>query len=130
VAEVGLTCAEGIKALKGGKRRRGNKFGAIPTQRDGIWFASGLEADGYSELKLREKAGEITDLELQVKYELTVNDVWVKTYTADYRYRLVADGTIVVSDAKGYKPREWGVIKRLMKACYGIDVKIWNRKSR
>ena len=37
-----------------------SKYGAVSTSVDGIWFASKLEAQRYSELKLMEKAGAIT----------------------------------------------------------------------
>ena len=37
---------------------------------DGILFDSKKEANRYMELKLLEKAGEITDLKRQVRYEL------------------------------------------------------------
>ena len=50
--------------------RRVNKLHNIPTVVDGIRFASRLEARRYSELKLLEKAGEITDLRWQVPFEL------------------------------------------------------------
>ena len=45
-----------------------NKYHNIPTIVDGIRFASNKEARRYQELKLLEKVGEISDLELQPSF--------------------------------------------------------------
>jgi hypothetical protein len=47
-----------------------NKYRNIKTIVDGITFASKKEAKRYSELKLLERAGMITDLELQPAFNL------------------------------------------------------------
>ncbi|HKU25657.1 MAG TPA: DUF1064 domain-containing protein [Candidatus Sulfotelmatobacter sp.] len=67
-------------------RPRSNKFGAIPTVVDNIRFASMAEARRYSELKLLERAGEISRLELQPKFPMIVNGEKVTTYIADFAY--------------------------------------------
>ena len=46
------------------------KYHAIKTVYDGITFDSRKEARRYAALKLLERAGEISDLRTQVKYEL------------------------------------------------------------
>jgi len=61
-----------------------NKFRAIKTEVDGIVFDSKLEAKKYQEFKLLEKAGQIQDLQLQVRYDLCVNNQKVCTYVADF----------------------------------------------
>lgn len=48
----------------------GKKYGNKKVVIDGIEFDSRKEARRYSELKLLEKAGEIRDLQMQVKYVL------------------------------------------------------------
>jgi len=53
--------------------RRRNKFGAVPTIRDGIKFPSTLEGDHYEQLKYLQIAGEISSLELQFEMVLNVN---------------------------------------------------------
>lgn len=50
-------------------RRRGRGSG-IQTEIDGHVFDSRIEAKHYQQLKLREKAGEIRNLRMQVKYDL------------------------------------------------------------
>ena len=47
-----------------------HKYNAIPTTVDGIRFASKREARRYLELKLLQKAGHISDLELQPRFRL------------------------------------------------------------
>ncbi|WP_416330384.1 DUF1064 domain-containing protein, partial [[Clostridium] innocuum] len=47
-----------------------SKYGAVKTEVDGIMFDSKREASRYQELRLLEQAGEITNLRLQVPFEL------------------------------------------------------------
>jgi len=56
-------------AARVGGRKRGRGSG-IKTEIDGHVFDSKIEAKHYQELKLREKAGEIRNLRLQVRYPL------------------------------------------------------------
>ena len=80
-----------------------SKYNAIITAIDGIKFASRAEARRYQELKLAERAGEISLLSLQPKFELTVNNVHVCNYVADFRYVEVDTGKIFIEDVKGMK---------------------------
>lgn len=101
-----------------------HKFRAIPTTVDGIRFPSKREAKRYQELKLLEKAGEITHLELQVPYEIAVNGQKICKYIADFRYYLWdgQTGKQTVEDCKGYRTPEYRLKKKLMLACHGIEV--------
>ena len=47
-----------------------SKYKAKKCHYDGITFDSGKEMKRYVQLKLMERAGEISDLKLQVKFEL------------------------------------------------------------
>lgn len=100
---------------------RRNKYGAVRTEVDGIVFASRAEARHYGRLKILERAGEITDLELQPKYDLHVNGVKVAYYKADFRY-VTRDGQTVVEDVKGVKTPVYRLKKKMLKAEYGIDI--------
>src|SRR3990167_9782276 len=64
-----------------------SKYGAQPTEVDGIRFASKKEAHRYAELKLLEKAGEIRDLELQPRFPLEVQGAVIAEYRGDFRYQ-------------------------------------------
>ncbi len=87
---------------------RKHKYGAVKTTVDGITFDSKLEASRYSELKLLERAGVITDLELQPRFLLQEpcmyfgKRVLKMEYVADFKYKN-SDGQVIVEDAKGVR---------------------------
>lgn len=89
---------------------------------DGLTFDSKAEAARYGHLKLRQRIGEIDNLELQVRFPLVVNGSKVTTYVADFRYREVATGAVIVEDVKGVRTPVYKLKKKLMKAVHGIDV--------
>ena len=105
-----------------------NKFNAIATEIDGIKFGSQHEARCYADLKIREKAGEISELRAQVKFALfdpgsNCYGEWVGTYRADFVWK--SGEKVVVADAKSKatrKLRDWPRTKSLMKMCWGIEV--------
>ena len=73
---------------------------------------------------------EIKDLVVHPKYELKVNGVLVRTYTADFKYTdktLLPGPNRVVEDVKS-KPtselQDFRMVKKLMLAVYGIDLKV------
>jgi len=102
--------------------RQRNKYGNRRTVVDGIAFDSRAEANRYRELKLLERAGEITTLELQPRFTLMegarVNGRKIRsiTYTADFRYR---DGdTMVIEDVKGTETAVFRLKARLLKLAF------------
>lgn len=110
-----------------------NKFNAHKVYFDRIAFDSRKEANRWAELKLLERAGVISDLDRQVRFELIPNQrdennkvVERKIdYIADFVY--TKDGNRIVEDVKGYKGSiayQIFVIKRkLMLYNYGIKIK-------
>ena len=106
-----------------------NKYGARKTTIDGIVFDSQREARRYSYLYLLRRAGEISDLRLQVKYNLipSQKDARGKTlerpvdYIADFVYKDAAGNTIV-EDAKGKKTKDYIIKRKLMLYVHGIRV--------
>ena len=123
-----------------------SKYKAVKTTIDGITFDSKREAKRYTELKLLEKSGMITHLELQPTYQITVNGVNICKYKADFRYFTVRqenreqytnskgewivptktgqkEGQIV-EDVKGFKTPIYRLKKKLVEACYpGTQIK-------
>ena len=97
---------------------------------DGIEFDSRKEANRYAELKLLERAGEITDLRRQVPYVLIpeqrrdgkLAEREVK-YIADFTYH-TKDGTYVVEDVKSpaTKTKEYILKRKMMLWEYGIKI--------
>lgn len=111
------------------QRRRRQKYGAVKTQVDGITFDSKAEAKRYQELKLLERAGVITDLELQPKFVILPKhkDIEGKTvremsYFADFSYFDIEKGKYVIEDVKGVKTAVYKLKKKLVE--YKHDVKI------
>lgn len=106
------------------KYGRANKYGAIKTVVDGIKFDSKVEAARYSSLKLLEKAGEITDLELQPAFPVAVESKKICTYKADFSY--IEDGKRIVEDVKSpitAKHPVYRLKKKLVEAIYNIEIK-------
>jgi len=108
-------------------KRRGSrpKYGNKKVTIDGIKFDSKWEGERYLYIKSLERAGRVKDLELQVRYNLIVNEQKICAYIADFRYkREDKDGEWheIVEDAKGVETPEFKLKKKLMKACLGIEI--------
>ncbi len=99
-----------------------SKYGNKKTVVDGITFDSIKEGKRYSELRLLEKAGEISELELQPKYDLVINNIKVCRYVGDFKYRLGTCGQYILEDCKGFKTQTYRLKAKLMKAVHGIVV--------
>jgi hypothetical protein len=97
-----------------------NKYHAIKSELDGIIFDSKREMRCYQDLKLREYAGEITNVEVHPAWDLVVNGVRIGKYTADFSF--IENGALVVMDAKGVKTRDYILRKKLMKAIHQIEI--------
>tara|TARA_R110001592_G_scaffold107314_2_gene300528 strand:- start:654 stop:980 length:327 start_codon:yes stop_codon:yes gene_type:complete len=103
-----------------------NKFRAKKTIVDEIAFDSKAEARHYSRLKLLERAGQISDLKLQVVFELapSVRVAGRKRppikYIADFTY--IENGELVVCDVKGMITPVYSLKRHLMMAVHGLDI--------
>lgn len=101
-----------------------NKYGA---RRSG-GYASRKERRRASELKLLQRAGEISNLREQVKYVLipTQRDSAGKllerecSYYADFVY--TRNGDTVVEDTKGVRTPEYKIKRKLMLQVHGISI--------
>lgn len=103
------------------KKAHRSKHKNIKTEVDGYVFDSELEANRYSELKLLYNAGEIFDLTLQPKFAVRINGRHICNYFADFQYEN-KDGDVVVEDAKGQRLPMYILKKKLVEACYGIEI--------
>lgn len=102
-------------------RGRRGKYGNERTVVDGITFGSKLEARRYGELKLLEKAGEITHLEIHWPYYLHAHGVKLGYYEADFSYR--ENGELVIEDTKGVATSLYKWKKRHIFAEYGVKIR-------
>jgi hypothetical protein len=103
-----------------------NKYHNKKVLIDNITFDSIKEANRYKKLKLLEAKGIITDLKLQVKYELQpsykMNNKAIRAinYVADFAYRL--DNKLIVDDTKGYRTEVYRLKKKMFEFKYGIEI--------
>ena len=108
-----------------------NKYGAKKIIVDGESFDSRMEARRWRELMLLQRAGEISELERQVKYTLIPaqkNEAGsvierAAVYIADFVYVDKRTGETVVEDVKGARTKEYIIKRKLMLYRYGIRVR-------
>ena len=97
-----------------------NKYNAVKTKVDGITFDSKREAEYYSELKLRQKAGEILGFCRQPQFVL---DDAGTTYRADFIV-FYPDGKAEVIDVKGVETQVFKLKMKMFKMRYpGLEVR-------
>jgi hypothetical protein len=105
-----------------------SKYRNVPTEVDGIRFASKAEARRYSELKLLMRSGEISGLELQKRYRLDATDgTKLATYVADFDYFDAKSAAPVTEDVKGVLTPAFKLKSKLFKAQYGREIKLITR---
>ena len=109
-------------------RRSKNKYRNNPIVIDGIRFDSTKEGHRWCELQTLQKAGVISELQRQVKFELQPafyhNGKKIRPiqYIADFVYNDESKQQIV-EDVKGVKTQEYKLKKKMMQYIYGIDIK-------
>ena len=111
-------------------RRVKSKYGSHRVQVNGHTFSSKAESKRYQELLILERAGDISDLTLQPKFELAPSVKFPGAAKATPALRYFADfsyhnhrGELVVEDVKGGPTTEgFRIKKHLMLAIHGIVV--------
>lgn len=105
-----------------------NKYHNTKVTIDGHMFDSKKEANRYKELKLLSDLRVITDLKLQVPFELIPSqrraDGKIErgvTYYADFTYT-DSDGKFVVEDVKGMRTAEYKIKRKLVLRVHGITI--------
>lgn len=122
-------------------QRSGNKYHNKKITIEGLTFDSKREAKRYQELRLLEKAGEITDLQTQVKFVLIPAQREPDTigpkggrkpgkllerecaYLADFVYTDTRTGGKIVEDTKGMRTADYIIKRKLMLQMYGIRIR-------
>jgi len=85
-------------------------------------FDSKKEAKRYHELLILQRAGEISELDCQVKFQITVQMIKICAYVADFTY-YDKTNRFVVEDTKGMKTRIYRLKKKLMLATHNINIR-------
>lgn len=108
-------------------RSNATKYNNRVVNRDGMTFDSVREYRRFCELALLERAGQITELQRQVKFELIpsqkIDGKVVEracTYVADFVY--TENGKKVVEDTKGFKTKDYIIKRKLMLHVHGIKI--------
>lgn len=102
------------------------KYHAIPTEVDGIRFASKKEAKRYGELKLLERAGAIKDLVDHPEWDIQVNGHKICVVKLDFEYYDCGRRQTVHEDVKS-KPTDTPVSRlkrKLLYAVHGVSVEL------
>src|SRR6187401_2386187 len=104
-----------------------NKYGNTHAQADGYSFDSKAECARYHELKLMERAGQISGLQVHPSYELQPafkdrdgKRVRAICYEADFSYQEGADQ--VVEDVKGHETKDYKIKAKLFRYRYSALV--------
>ena len=101
------------------------KYGNRKVKIGDLTFDSAKEAKRWGELQFMVKAGEIKNLQRQVRFPIVVNGVKVCSYIADFTYEEL--GGVVVEDVKSEFTRKDPLFRlksKLLKATTGIDIRI------
>jgi len=100
---------------------RAHKYNAVRTEVDGISFASKKEARRYGELKLLERAGEISHIRLQTRWPLICGHLIMKTstrrdmvYVSDFDYH--ENDELIIEDCKGMRTELYKLKRAIMEA--------------
>lgn len=107
-----------------------SKYHAVRVRLGEERFDSKKEARRYQELLLLQRAGEIQNLQRQVRYLLIPAQYdedgkcieRMVNYNADFVYK-TKDGALVVEDVKGKRTPEYIIKRKLMLSVYGIRIK-------
>lgn len=105
-----------------------NKYHNKKVCYNGIAFDSKKEARRYSELLLLERAGVITDLQMQVPFVL-IPSQRINGKVAERECKYIADFVYtekekkVVEDTKGMKTKDYIIKRKLMLYVHGIQIK-------
>ena len=94
-----------------------HKFRAIPTELDGIKFASRKEAKRYRELRLLEKSGELLFFLRQVPFHLPANVKYVCDFLCFWK-----DETVTIEDVNGIKTSLYILKKKQVEATYPVKI--------
>lgn len=112
-----------VSKVHGPRTKYGNRKEIV----DGITFDSEREAARYRVLAARHKAGEITNLKIQVPFVIVPGTtiagkkLRARLYIADFVYEMPR-GTVIVEDVKGMRTPMYLLKRHLMKVVHNIEI--------
>lgn len=100
---------------------RTDKIGKLERTADGFVFDSKAECKHYLELKMLQRVGDISNLQVHVNFPIEVNGHHICVYEADFVYD--RDGKRIVEDVKGSPLTAlYRIKKKLVMACHGVNI--------
>jgi len=102
-----------------------NKYGAVKTVVDGKTCDSKLEGKHYAESLLRERAGEISNLQHKPKWDACVNGVKIGVIELDQSFYDIGLMKTIYVDSKGKDTPLSKWKRKHLKAEHDIDVELW-----
>jgi hypothetical protein len=109
---------------------RKNKYGNVKKMSgDGKKFDSTWERTCYNNFTYMKLAGEISEVQCQVRYHLHVNGYSIGYYIADFVV-VGKDGSETVYDAKGVLTDVFQLKRKLMKAVHGIEIVLLKQRDK
>lgn len=125
---AGLKSTTAMRDKPAEREKRGQKYGNTKVQDAGITFDSKAEHKRWQYLVMLERAKEISDLQLQVPFELIPAQVSPSgkkerptVYIADFAYT-DKSGKRVIEDVKGAVTPEFRLKRKLMLHVHGVEV--------
>lgn len=100
-----------------------NKYNAKKVRADGYIFDSQAEARHYEELKLLERAGEITEIRVHPIFQIEIEGRPICKVILDFAF-IDKNGSDIFQDVKGVSTALSKLKKKMVEAAYGIDVEI------
>ena len=121
---------EELDGTAAGKKKKGRYGNVRRPVHDGIQFDSKREYLRYMDLKLMERAGEISDIKVHPKYPITIAGIEIRfcgsnrhmRYEGDFTY--LRAGKQVIEDVKMQSGHRTGVykLKRALMRAMGYDI--------
>ena len=105
----------------------GNRFAVAPKAArtlDGVVFDSKKEASRYAELKLLQRAGQISELQLQPSWVVEINGQRLCRYSCDFSYLDKERGFVLeeVKSSGSVKDAAYKLRRRAAELAYGIKI--------
>lgn len=116
---VGSRCQRGCSFLRRAMKSK-SKYGNKKVVIDGIKFDSKREAQRYGALQLMLKAGLISNLRMQVPYQIVINGKKCFKYLADFVYD--DGGKEIIEDVKGFRTPLYRLKKKIVEAWFGVVI--------
>ncbi len=128
------TKGRGFAAPASGASTKRGKFNAAGERVNGIWMASGAQAERYRQLLSMQDRGLILNLATEVRFDLVVNNQLICRYRADFCYDLPDErGEPIASrteDVKGMVTPEFAIKLKLFNALHDPKLSVIHVKGK